>query len=154
MDDFSLARAVHVFAVVMWIGGVGFVTTVAMPAIRSATPPDARLAAFHLFERRFVWQARLWVLLAGASGIWMCESAGLWGRFSDISFWWMHAMVLAWLVFFAMLFVIEPFVLKRKMTDSAQPEHDFDRMTRMHWAVLTLALVAVTGAATGSRGLL
>ena len=154
MDDFSLARVVHVVSVVMWIGGVAFVTTTAMPAIRAAEPPERRLAAFHRFERRFVWQARIWVLLAGASGVWMTQSGGLWDRFSDPAFWWMHAMVAVWLVFFAMLFVIEPLVLQRRMAGSAQPEKDFDRMERMHRVVLALALTAVIGAAAGSRGLL
>ena len=154
MDDFSLARVVHVVSVVMWIGGVAFVTTTAMPAIRAAEPPERRLAAFHRFERRFVWQARIWVLLAGASGVWMIQSGGLWDRFSDPAFWWMHAMVAVWLVFFAMLFVIEPLVLQRRMTASSQPEQDFDRMERMHRVVLALALTAVIGAAAGSRGLL
>ncbi len=154
MDDFSLARVVHVVSVVMWIGGVAFVTTTAMPAIRAAEPPERRLAAFHRFERRFVWQARIWVLLAGASGVWMTQSGGLWDRFSDPAFWWMHAMVAVWLVFFAMLFVIEPLVLQRRMTASSQPEQDFDRMERMHRVVLALALTAVIGAAAGSRGLL
>ena len=154
MDDFGLARALHVVSVVMWIGGVAFVTTTAMPAIRAAEPPERRLAAFHRFERRFVWQARIWVLLAGASGVWMTQSGGLWDRFSDPAFWWMHAMVAVWLVFFAMLFVIEPLVLQRRMTASSQPERDFDRMERMHRVVLALALTAVIGAAAGSRGLL
>jgi len=154
MDDFSLARVVHVVSVVMWIGGVAFVTTTAMPAIRAAEPPERRLAAFHRFEQRFVWQARIWVLLAGASGVWMTQSGGLWDRFSDPAFWWMHAMVAVWLVFFAMLFVIEPLVLQRRMTASSQPERDFDRMERMHRVVLALALTAVIGAAAGSRGLL
>jgi hypothetical protein len=84
----------------------------------------------------------------------MTQSGGLWDRFSDPAFWWMHAMVAVWLVFFAMLFVIEPLVLQRRMTASSQPERDFDRMERMHRVVLALALTAVIGAAAGSRGLL
>ena len=34
MDDFILARAVHVLSVLLWIGGVAFVTTVLLPAVR------------------------------------------------------------------------------------------------------------------------
>lgn len=154
MDDFSIARTLHILAVMMWIGGVAFVTTVAMPAIRASSAPAERLAVFHRFERRFVWQARFWVLLAGASGFWMTESADLWDRFHDGSFWWMHAMVAVWLIFFTMLFVIEPLILHRRMTASRRPEQDYDRMERMHRIVLGLALVAVVGAVAGSRGLL
>lgn len=34
MDDVVTARALHVLGVVIWIGGVSMVTTVALPAIR------------------------------------------------------------------------------------------------------------------------
>ncbi len=154
VDDFSLARVVHILSVIMWIGGVAFVTTTAMPAIRAASPPAERLTVFHGFERRFVRQARFWVLLAGASGFWMVESADLWSRFSDGGFWWMHAMVAVWLVFVAMLFAIEPLFLHRRMIASTRPARDYDRMERMHRVVLTFAVAAVIGAAAGSRGLL
>ena len=32
--DVVVARTIHVLAIVLWIGGVGFVTTVLMPAVR------------------------------------------------------------------------------------------------------------------------
>jgi uncharacterized membrane protein len=34
MDDVTIARALHVLSVVLWIGGVGFVTTVLLPTVR------------------------------------------------------------------------------------------------------------------------
>ena len=59
MDDFIVARAVHVVAVLLWIGGVAFVTTVLLPAVRRSTPPGRRLEEFHRVEARFAPQARL-----------------------------------------------------------------------------------------------
>ena len=35
MNDVIIARALHVLAVVIWIGGVSMATTVALPAVRS-----------------------------------------------------------------------------------------------------------------------
>ena len=64
MDDLVLARAIHVIAVLFWIGGVGFVTWVVMPALRASERPVERLARFHQIEGRFAWQARIWVTLA------------------------------------------------------------------------------------------
>lgn len=63
MDDITIARAIHVLAVLLWIGGVAFVTLVVMPSIRGSTLPKAWLDAFHRLEERFAWQARVWVLL-------------------------------------------------------------------------------------------
>ncbi len=153
MDDFLIARALHIISIVMWIGGVAFVTTTAMPAIRASHPPEERLAAFHRFESRFVWQARFWVLLAGASGFWMVQRGAMWSRFHDPGFWWMHAMLLVWLVFFAILFIIEPLFLQRRMKQSSNSGRDFGRMEMAHRVLLTAALVAVFSAAAGSRGL-
>jgi uncharacterized membrane protein len=136
----------------MWIGGVAFVTTVAMPAIRRSTLPGDRLAAFHRFESRFVWQARFWVLLAGASGFWMVWRADMWSRFEDGQYWWMHAMVCLWALFALMLFVIEPLVLHRKLANAADPARMFTRMERLHRVLLALALITVGSAVMGSHG--
>jgi uncharacterized membrane protein len=152
MNDFILARAIHVLSVVMWIGGVAFVTTVAMPAIRRSTLPDERLAAFHRFESRFVWQARFWVLVAGLSGLWMIWRTDTWSRFEDGQYWWMHAMVCLWALFALLLFVIEPFVLHRRMATATEPARMFARMERLHRVLLALALLTVAAAVMGSHG--
>lgn len=152
MDDFILARAVHVLAVVLWIGGVAFVTTVLLPAVRRSAPPERRLEEFHRIEARFAPQARLWVLAAGLSGLWMTWRADLWSRFADPRFWWMHAMVALWLAFATMLFVIEPLALHRRMAASPSPERDFGRLERLHRLALALSLLTVAGAVAGSHG--
>ena len=153
MDDFTLARIVHVVAVLFWIGGVGFVTWVVMPAIRQSERATDRLAKFHTIEGRFAWQAKIWVLLAGASGFWMVHRAEMWPRFADPRFWWMHAMVALWAVFTLMLFVIEPLFLHRRLATSQTPQADFQRMERVHHVLIVLALITLTGAVGGSHGL-
>src|SRR6185312_5919300 len=56
--DVTVARIVHVLSVVLWIGGVGFVTAVLFPAVRRTEPPERRLEAFGKFESLFGWQGR------------------------------------------------------------------------------------------------
>lgn len=153
MDDFILARALHVLSVLLWIGGVAFVTTVVMPAMRRNHPPEDRTAAFHRIEAGFAWQARLWVLLAGASGFWMVYRGDMWDRFLDPHFWWMHAMVGLWLVFMVMLFAIEPLVLHPLMVRADAAGRSFDRIERLHRLLFLMALVTVFGAVAGSHGL-
>lgn len=154
LDLLTLARCLHVAAIVGWIGGVWFVTLVVMPAVTRSEPPAARLAAFHRIEQGFAPQARLWVLLAGASGLWMTHQANLWPRFADPDFWWMHAMVALWAVFAVMLFVAEPLFLHRRMARSAAPQADFARMVRAHRVLSAAALVTVLGAMAGAHGLI
>jgi uncharacterized membrane protein len=154
--DIVVARVIHVLSVVLWIGGVGFVTTVLFPAIRRSHAPEDRLAAFLRFEGPFAWQARASVALAGLSGLYMTWRLDAWSRFRMASYWWMDAMVLVWVAFAAMLYVIEPLGLhpsvQRGLPRSASSGL-FDRMERFHRIMLALSLVAVLGAVGGSHGL-
>ena len=144
----------HVLAVVGWIGGVWFVTGVVMPTIRRHEPPSRRLGAFHRIESGFASQARWWVLLAGGSGMWMVWRGHMWPRFADRHFWWMHAMLSLWAVFFLMLFMIEPLFLHRRMAISQCSEADFDRLVMAHRVLSLAGLVTVAGAVAGAHGLL
>jgi len=153
MDDFTLARMLHVIAVLLWIGGVGFVTLVVMPSIRADHAPGQRLAAFHRVEGRFARQAALWVALAGLSGLWMLYRGDLWALFLDPRAWWLHAMVLVWTLFAAMIFVLEPLALHRRMAASPDPARDYARVERLHRVLLAASLVTVAGAVGGAHGL-
>ena len=153
MDDFTIARVVHVVAVLFWTGGVGFVTWVVMPAIRHSESEADRLGKFHAIEGRFAWQAKIWVLLGGASGFWMVHRAEMWSRFAELHFWWMHAMVALWAVFTLMLFVVEPLFLHRRLATSQTPQADFQRIERVHHILIVLALITLAGAVGGSHGL-
>jgi uncharacterized membrane protein len=120
MDDTTIARTIHVIAVVLWIGGVGFVTTVLVPVVRRMKSPAERLAFFDGIERRFAWQARVTTLAAGLSGLYMLIRLDAWDRFLSARMWWMHAMVIVWLLFTLMLFVAEPFFLHRRLREQAR----------------------------------
>src|SRR5215472_18073909 len=99
MNDLAIARAIHVLAVVVWIGGVTMVTTVILPMVRGSKTPTEGQSLFEAVEQRFIWQARIATLLVAVSGFYMVERLDLWDRFRNIEFWWMHAMVLLWLIF-------------------------------------------------------
>lgn len=88
----------HVVSVVLWIGGVAFVTTVLLPA---------------------------------------------------------DAMIAVWLLFTAMLFVIEPFVLHPWLLvqSKLKPKTTFSAVEWLHRILLFISLVSL-GAVMGSHGLL
>ena len=155
MDDVTLARARHVLAVVLWIGGVAFVTTVLLPAVRDLHTPAERVVFFETVERRFGNQARVTTVLAGLSGFYMVVRLDLWDRFRSLAYWWMHAMVAVWL-FTLMLFVAEPLFLDRWLLAraKARPEATFGLIERLHWILLVLSLITLIGAVLGSHGVL
>ena len=155
MDDVTIALAIHVLAVVLWIGGVAVVTTVLLPAVKRFKSAEERIVFFETIERRFAWQSRGTTLLAGASGFYMAYRLNLWREFLTIEYWWLDAMVAVWLLFTLMLFIAEPLFLGRWFEARARraPETTFALLQRFHCVLLMLSLVTILGAVAGSHGL-
>jgi uncharacterized membrane protein len=156
MDDLSIARALHVAALVHWIGGVSMVTLVLLPRLPTLEPVADRLRRFELIEGRFAKQARISTFVAGASGAWMVYRLDAWDRFADLRFWWLHAMVLVWAVFTLMLFVLEPLFLHKRFREHAMrdPDRTFRVMYRFHIALLIVVTVTIVAGVLGAHGAL
>lgn len=154
MNEFALTRALHVLGVVLWIGGVAMVTTVLLPATRARVRAEERVQFFEAIESRFAAQARWTTLLVGATGFWLAWRFDMWARFTELRFWWMHAMVAIWAIFTLMLFVLEPLVLHRWFIERARraPQSTFALVQRLHWVLLALSLITVAGTVAGAHG--
>ena len=155
MVDVAIARALHVLAVVIWIGGVAMVTTVVLPAVRHGDGGPNPLQLFAAIERRFTWHARSATIIVGLTGFYMTDRLDLWSRFRSGEFWWMHAMVGVWLLFTLILFVAEPLILHRwfNAKATAAPDRAFAVLQRAHWLLLALSLITIFGAVAGSQGM-
>lgn len=156
MDDVTLARAIHVLAVMHWFGGVAFVTAVILPAVAALAEPANRLALFEAIEGRFSAQVRVSVPLAGLSGFYMAERLDAWDRFLEPAGWWLSAMVLVWLLFMTILFIVEPLVLRGwfHRRAASDPDGTFRLIRRAHWGLSTLGAVIAAGGVLGAHGLL
>ena len=155
IDWGSFARAIHVLSVVVWIGGVSLVTTALLPALKQKQPAEW-VHDFEEIERRFAPQARIAVLLVLLSGLYMLYLYHLWDRFAEARFWWMHLMVGVWLIFAALLFVIEPLVMRHRARAQRREPSSRATMTRLLWmhrSLLALSLIATFAAVGGSHGL-
>jgi len=148
------ARVIHVIGVVLWIGGVAFVTTVLIPAIRRMPDREKRWELFEELEGRFALQAKIVTLVTAASGVYMLHALNAWSRYLSATFWWMHLMTFVWLVFSIVLYVLEPLVLHRWFREQASKDSDkaFRRLHAMHRILLLVSLIAIVGAIAGSRG--
>ncbi|WP_196890419.1 hypothetical protein [Aureivirga marina] len=154
MHDLTLARIIHIVAVVVWIGGVYMVTTVIIPAIKRMKIKENKIDTFEKIEGRFSNHAKVATLLTAITGFYMIYKLNAWDRFESIRFWWMHAMVIIWLIFTLILFFLEPFLLHKIFKKFAQenPEKTFNIMHRAHWVLLILSIITIIGAIAGSHG--
>jgi uncharacterized membrane protein len=154
MDLSLVARVLHVLAVILWIGGVGFVTLVLLPALRPQAGRTDWLDRFLLLENRFAWLARFAALLAGLTGFYILYDDDLWYRFAEPSFWWMHGMILVWAIFSFILFIGEPLFLDAWLQAKVarDPAGAHRLVYRLHLLLLVLSLVVAAGAVAGNHG--
>lgn len=156
MTDIVFARALHVLAVVHWIGGVSMVTLVILPAIKHFAEPARRQSLFKAVEGRFSGQAKISVTLAGLSGFYMTWRLDAWYRFLDPAYWWMHAMVLVWLLFTFILFIAEPLFIHKMLRCHAatDPLRVMDFIQYSHWLLLIISATTAAAAVLGAHGIL
>ena len=141
---FIIARILHILGVIL------------IPALRREKDPDERLNIFETLEGRFSLQAKFVTAITGLSGFYMIDSLDAWGRYLDISFWWVHMMTIVWLIFSVVLFILEPLFLHRWFHEKAKKdsEKSFLILHNMHKVLLALSLIAIIGAVGGIRGFL
>lgn len=155
MDEFVFARVLHVLGVVLWMGGVAMVTTILLPTLARMQSATEAMVFFEQFKRRFAAQARFSTLFVGLTGFYMVYVLDAWHRFTQWQYWWMHTMVLIWLLFSVMLFVMEPRGRRRQTNVSVQKNFSaetFVRIQRKHLVLLMLSLLTIAGAVAGSHG--
>jgi uncharacterized membrane protein len=151
---FIFARSLHVIGVVLWIGGMAFVTTVLIPSLMEITDSGNKLKLFEQLEGRFTFQAKIATLVTGISGFYMLEVMNAWERYQQLQYWWTHLMTLIWFLFTLVLFVLEPLFLHRWFHEQAKKNstETFALVHRTHMILLVLSLLAVFGAVSGSHG--
>jgi len=154
MEDYVIARVIHILAVVIWIGGVSMVTSVIIPAVKRMPTKESKIETFEKIEGRFSFQAKITTLLTAGSGFYMLYITDSWSRYLDLSYWWLHAMTIVWLLFTIVLFILEPFVLHKwfKKYANENPDKTFDIMYKFHWVLLTISLITIAGGVAGSHG--
>jgi uncharacterized membrane protein len=149
INDYALWRGLHVLSVVLWIGGVAFVTTILIPPLRRN---GNDYALFEKLEHRFGLQAKFSTQIAMISGFAMLHLSNGWSRLSDT--WWLWAMIATWAIFTLMLFVLEPWLIHRWLKQKAQvdPAGTMALLQRLHYGLLTLSLITVAGGVIGAHG--
>ncbi len=158
---FPIMHIIHLIAVVLWIGSLGFVTAVILPMVLNNPDALGKVLLFRGVERRFARAAKALNLVTGASGFAMVFIMG-WHRVMltrpGIP---LLVMTLIWLLWFVMLFGLEPIVIKRMLDKMAREAEGgggleidavFRRMQGIHWFLLLLSLVAVASGAIFVHG--
>lgn len=152
----SVLTAIHVLGVVIWIGGVAFVTIVVFPMIMRMEGSIEKMVLFQGIEHRFAKIAKISVAVVGITGAWMLQLTGEWKTlFSTVGIG-PTLMVIVW-TFYVLVLLFEARLFKVLFSGEAQQDTSkvFFRLSVFHWVVLGLSLLAIgVGVWAGHGGML
>lgn len=136
---YIISLIIHVLSVVVWIGGVAFVTMITFPIIQREQGSLEQVMMFQGIEHRFSRIAKVLVILTGISGFYLLSEKG----FSIGA----GIMLFVWTLYASLLFFLEKILFKRlfespsaKRLNTAQI---FFRLQVFHWIILTLSFSAI-----------
>ncbi len=134
-----MALTVHILSIVIWIGGVAFVTMITFPMIQRIDKSLEQVMMFQGVERRFSKIAKVMVILAGLSGVYLIYVNGL-----SFGVW---IMISVWTFYASLLFGLEKLIFKKIFSAPEGGQLDtkkvFNLLQGFHWIVLTLSFLAV-----------
>ena len=159
---YPFLHIVHLVTVILWIGGLAFITILILPMI--VKMPDALQKAllFQRIEHRFAPLARYFAAVVGITGFTMFFTRGLGDTLLTREGHSLLFMIAVWSFWVVMLFGLEPLIIKKLLDNMAseggnkgkKPDIDavFSRMKRLHWVLLTLSLAAAASGAIFAHG--
>ncbi|MEJ2313257.1 MAG: hypothetical protein P8Y85_00435 [Nitrospirota bacterium] len=136
--------AIHVVLVVLWIGGVGFVTLVIFPQLLKMESSLEQVLFFHRMEGKFAKQAKAYVWLTGLTGALLLYFTGRHTLLFRAETLGISVMIVVWALYLLVLTfekrVFGKLFAGKEQTDSRKV---FRFLTAFHWAVLGMSLLAV-----------
>lgn len=133
------ALTIHVLSIVIWIGGVAFVTMIIFPLIQRTQNSLEQVIMFQGVEHRFGKIAKVMVIVTAISGSYLIHESGL-----SLG---VEIMIIVWAMYASLLFFFEKPLFKRIFSKPPGEELDtkqvFLRLQIFHWIVLGLSFFAI-----------
>jgi uncharacterized membrane protein len=140
----SLLAAIHVVAVVIWIGGVAFVTVIVFPMLLRMEDTLEMVLMFHRLENRFAKHARAYVWITGITGFALLYLQGRFPGLVSTANVGILAMLVAWFFYvFVLTFEKKIFGKIFGKPESIDAKKVFKALTVFHWVILGISLFAV-----------
>lgn len=155
---YSIMHIIHLLGVVLWIGGLAFITINVFSALQKTRDPLEKVLQFQRIEHRFAPQAKVYNLVVGVSGFAMMFGMGWHTLLFTPAGIPLAFMLFVWVFWAVMLFGLEPIVIKRMLDRMAKSSEEMDidgifkKMNQLHWVLLLISLAAVVAGAVLVHG--
>jgi uncharacterized membrane protein len=142
----TILLIIHVICVIIWIGGVAFVTMVIFPMVYRTEGSLEKALLFQGVEHRFAGMVKWLIALVGATGVWMLSAKYGFTILLQPRGFGILIMLFAWTLYTAVL-LFERTIFGKLFADPEKIDmHKALRMINaMHWLLLVISFSAVAG---------
>lgn len=141
---YPLLAAIHVLSILLWIGGVAFVTIIIFPLIQKMESSFEQVLMFQRIEHRFARHVRYYLAVSGITGLWMLYLSGSYRFLFSMRGLGVTIMIFAW-VFYLLVLTFEKRIFNKIFGKPS--EFDSTRVFRalglFHWVILGISFAAV-----------
>lgn len=136
--------ALHVLFILLWIGGVAFVTMIIFPLLARMENSLEQVLTFQRIENRFAKLARLYVFFTGLTGFAILFLTGKHQILLTSRAYHIWLMLFVW-VMYSLILLFERRFLSLFFKDPQKFDVDkvIKRLAKFHWFILFLSLLAV-----------
>jgi uncharacterized membrane protein len=139
-----LLTAIHVTTIVLWIGGVAFVTIIIFPVLLRMEDSFEKILLFQRVENKFAKHARIYAWTAGITGGLLLYVTGEYSALFTMNTLGPTVMLIVWLFYILVLtFEKKIFSVLFSQSEKRDVSKIFVRLNIFHWIILGLSLAAV-----------
>jgi uncharacterized membrane protein len=142
----TILLIIHVVCVIVWIGGVTFVTVVIFPMMYRTEGSLEKALLFQGVEHRFSAIVKWLIALVGVTGVWLLAEKYGFGVLSTGRGFGIVLMIFAW-AFYTGVLLSERKIFGKIFADPAKTDMNraLKLINAMHWFLLVVSYSAVAG---------
>ncbi len=143
---FTILLIIHVICVIVWIGGVSFVTTVIFPMMYRTEGSLEKALLFQGVEHRFAGMVKWLIAAVGVTGFWLLSAKYSFSIIFEPHGFGILIMLFAWTLYTVIL-LSERKIFGRIFADPEKIDMNkaLKMINAMHWCLLIISFSAVAG---------
>jgi uncharacterized membrane protein len=150
----TILLIIHVVCVIIWIGGVAFVTLVIFPMMYQTEGSLEKALMFQRVEHKFAGMVRWLIGIVGVTGFWLLYEKYGFGILAQGRAIGIDIMIFAWALYTTIL-LSEKKIFTKIFADPEKVDMDkaLKMINGMHWFLLFISFSAVAGGVWFGHGL-
>lgn len=150
----AILLILHIICVIVWIGGVTFVTTVIFPVMYMTEGSLEKALMFQRVEHRFSGMVKWLIAIVGITGFWMLSAKYGFGILAQTRGIGIAMMIFAWALYTTVL-LSERKIFGRIFADPEKidMDHALRLINVMHWSLVMISYSAVAGGVWFGQGM-